>query len=322
MDKIILLGAGSTASNYLWMLEELEKSPILMNNNGFAGDEKFGEIIFFDEYRKKDNLYGKKVLNNWKDLKRYADESFAILTVSYPSVKEKFFKKLKETGINLAIKTINFSAYPDRTHKSLLTGEGCTIWSHSSLQPDVKLGKGVTISTAAIIGQEVEIGDFSSVTANAMIAGGVKIGKRCYIGSGAVIVNVATLGDGCFITAGSVVASDVPQDMKAIGNPARYFNWDGNYHNELWQAAEISSVFEERIKRIMNEVLGVLPEDITIGSSPDNVEGWDSFKHMNLIISLEEEFDVRFSDNEIGMLISYKNIAELIEIKKQDSYLE
>ena len=31
-----------------------------------------------------------------------------------------------------------------------------------------------------------------------------------------------------------------------------------------------------------------------------DVPGWDSFNHVNLIINIEEEFGVRFSNDEVG----------------------
>ena len=46
-------------------------------------------------------------------------------------------------------------------------------------------------------------------------------------------------------------------------------------------------------------------------------EGWDSLAHIGIIISLEEEFNLKFS---IGEITSLKNIGELIDlIKKKKS---
>ena len=46
-------------------------------------------------------------------------------------------------------------------------------------------------------------------------------------------------------------------------------------------------------------------------------EGWDSLAHIGIIISLEEQFKIRFS---IGEISNLKNIGELIDlIKKKKS---
>ena len=49
-------------------------------------------------------------------------------------------------------------------------------------------------------------------------------------------------------------------------------------------------------------------DDIDDNTSPDTLESWDSLKHMNLIIALEEEFLVDLSDEDIIEMINYKLI--------------
>ncbi len=56
-------------------------------------------------------------------------------------------------------------------------------------------------------------------------------------------------------------------------------------------------------------------EHITEDSSPDTVEKWDSLKHMNLILALEEEFDVQFSDDEVVEMLSVELI--LLTLKEK-----
>jgi|TARA_B100001964_G_C14187546_1_gene579399 acyl carrier protein len=53
---------------------------------------------------------------------------------------------------------------------------------------------------------------------------------------------------------------------------------------------------ESRIKKVMSNVLNIDIALINNNTSPDNVENWDSLKHMNLIIALEEEFEFEFDE--------------------------
>ena len=73
-----------------------------------------------------------------------------------------------------------------------------------------------------------------------------------------------------------------------------------------------------KIKLIMALVLNKKKNEIKKNSSPDTIEVWDSIKHMNLIIALEEEFKVNFSNKEIGELINLE-IINLILNQKIDS---
>ena len=72
---------------------------------------------------------------------------------------------------------------------------------------------------------------------------------------------------------------------------------------------------EDRIKKVMSDVLNIDVSLINNESSPDNIENWDSLKHMNLIIALEEEFDIEFNDDEIIDSMNYALILNILEDK-------
>ncbi len=48
----------------------------------------------------------------------------------------------------------------------------------------------------------------------------------------------------------------------------------------------------------------------------DQIATWDSLNHMNLIVALEEEFNVRFSEEEINELLSLDLIELVIKEKR------
>ena len=49
--------------------------------------------------------------------------------------------------------------------------------------------------------------------------------------------------------------------------------------------------------------------------SAKDVLGWDSFNHVNLIINIEEEFGVRFSNDEVGGMQNVGNLKKLLATK-------
>lgn len=69
---------------------------------------------------------------------------------------------------------------------------------------------------------------------------------------------------------------------------------------------------KKRIINVMSSVFGIPIDKITNDSSQDTIESWDSLKHMNLIVSLEEEFEIELTDDEILEMINYKLIKEII----------
>ena len=72
---------------------------------------------------------------------------------------------------------------------------------------------------------------------------------------------------------------------------------------------------EVRIKQVMSDVFNIDINSINDTSSPDNIENWDSLKHMNLITALEEEFGVIFDDQEIVDSMNYALIVNILKFK-------
>jgi len=73
----------------------------------------------------------------------------------------------------------------------------------------------------------------------------------------------------------------------------------------------------EKIKVVMSAVFEVPEEEIDENSSADTIDSWDSLKHLNLILALEEEFDINIPDEEVGNLFNYKLIKLIVnECKK------
>ncbi len=67
-----------------------------------------------------------------------------------------------------------------------------------------------------------------------------------------------------------------------------------------------------KIKQVMSAVFEIPVESIADDASSDNIENWDSLRHLNLILALEEEFGVSIPDDEVGNLVNYKLIELVI----------
>lgn len=65
---------------------------------------------------------------------------------------------------------------------------------------------------------------------------------------------------------------------------------------------------ETVLKKVMATMLTVDVSTINEDSSMDNVPSWDSLRHMNLVLALEEEFKVMIPDEDAGNITSYKLI--------------
>lgn len=67
-----------------------------------------------------------------------------------------------------------------------------------------------------------------------------------------------------------------------------------------------------RILKILSNVFEVEISTLNEDSSIDNIENWDSIRHLNLILALEEEFNITIPDEEVGDLVNFKLIELII----------
>lgn len=65
---------------------------------------------------------------------------------------------------------------------------------------------------------------------------------------------------------------------------------------------------KEQLNKIMCSVFEVPVTEITEDASIDNIENWDSLRHLMLILALEEDFEITIPDEEVGNLVNYKII--------------
>ena len=64
---------------------------------------------------------------------------------------------------------------------------------------------------------------------------------------------------------------------------------------------------------IVARVMGVPVAEIDEETSPDTLAAWDSLKHLNLVLALEEEFDVQFSDEQVVDMLNVQLIVLALE---------
>ncbi|MHA8054518.1 acyl carrier protein [Aquirufa nivalisilvae] len=70
---------------------------------------------------------------------------------------------------------------------------------------------------------------------------------------------------------------------------------------------------EQRLKQIMANVFNLELNQIHEDISPETIENWDSIAHLNLVTSIEEEFEITFSEDQIAEMLNYKLILLLID---------
>ena len=72
---------------------------------------------------------------------------------------------------------------------------------------------------------------------------------------------------------------------------------------------------EKKTEALMADLFGIKKEDITDSLTMKNTDGWDSLKHMELIVSIEQTFAIELEFEEIVAMQTLKDIKRILTEK-------
>ena len=201
---IYILGAGGMAKEVLNIYEDLDR------------DEEVVGFLEENCHRRGDILNGKPI-DDVSILKNLDQNSVKLVCGIGTPLK----KQLIEYSTKLGYK------YDTILHPSVIKskwvtfGEGNIICAGNILTNQINVGNHTIVNSSCTIAHDVNIGMYTTISPGVHISGDVSIGDECFIGTGAIIVEKVSIGKGSFIGAGSVVVKDIPENVLAVGTPAK-----------------------------------------------------------------------------------------------------
>ena len=76
-----------------------------------------------------------------------------------------------------------------------------------------------------------------------------------------------------------------------------------------------SNYMDPKILSIFQEVFNNPGLEITDETTAADVEEWDSFNHLSLIMAIEDEFSVSFTTKEIGQAACVGDLVQVLQTK-------
>lgn len=67
----------------------------------------------------------------------------------------------------------------------------------------------------------------------------------------------------------------------------------------------------ERLNGVFQEVFDDDTIQVNDATTADDIEDWDSFEHINLVVAVEEEFGFKIP---MGKTVTMKNVGEMVDI--------
>jgi len=72
---------------------------------------------------------------------------------------------------------------------------------------------------------------------------------------------------------------------------------------------------KKKITEVLNAVLKISKTNKIENLSISNTDAWDSLKHISIIMTLEEEVNIKFTNDEIVEATSFENILKIVSKK-------
>lgn len=200
---IYILGAGAMARQTLNIYKDLGR---------------FKEIGgFIEENCKREGLkvHDKSVLDA-SIIDTLSKDSIFIGAMGSPK-RKRWIEKIERKGFNFDIVIHPFTAVGDFVE----IGKGCIICTGVIIICDTKIGRHSIFLCGSTIGHDCKVGNFVTIGPGVNIAGNVTLNDECWIGIGVKIINRVSIGKGSLIGAGAVVTEDIPENVLAVGVPAK-----------------------------------------------------------------------------------------------------
>jgi acyl carrier protein len=74
-----------------------------------------------------------------------------------------------------------------------------------------------------------------------------------------------------------------------------------------------------RIIEVVSAVFRIAADEVAGGLSPDRISGWDSAKHVELVVALEDRFGCLFDPEEVPELTSLERMETILSRHAQAS---
>lgn len=205
MRKLVIIGAGSVGGH---IASNLELYGIEGQLLGFLDD---------DVNKQGKNFCGYPVIADvsWIFDKTDLD---VIIGIAFPKVKEKIIKKL---AVNGSLKYPSLVAENAWLSRATMLGKGSIIYPGTCVNYGSVIGDFVVMNMNCSIGHDCNVSSFSSFAPGVNLGGHTQVGLAVELGIGAATLQGISIGNYSVVGGQSIVNKALPENVVAMGIPAR-----------------------------------------------------------------------------------------------------
>lgn len=205
--KLAIYGSGGLGKEVLELAKQVH-----------AVSSKWDEILFVDDVTTETSLFGYKIFSFEKIINMYKDNEIEfVIAVGEPETRKLLWTKVKHAGYKLTALIHPNVFITDRTK----VGDGSIICSGVFISCDVDMSENVYVQALAAIGHDCKIGAHSVISSFTSLGGSCTVGECSFVAMSVPVKEKTNIGSNSIVGLGSVVLRDIPDNVVALGNPAR-----------------------------------------------------------------------------------------------------
>lgn len=104
---------------------------------------------------------------------------------------------------------------------SATVGAGTVAFAGVVVNADAAIGEAVILNTGACVDHDNVVGPHAHLSPGVALGGAVSVGEGAHLGVGVSVRNNVSIGAWTMVGVGAAVVSDLPDDVTAVGVPAR-----------------------------------------------------------------------------------------------------
>lgn len=210
-SNLLILGSSGFAREVAWLVHDINKQhKPQWNIIGFWNGEETGATPY-------QAINGIPIIG-LKEIKKYLPDLFVIAAMGNPAIRLRAVLQAEDLGCKFPV-LIHPSVHFDQETTTI--GEGSIICAGTIMTVNVEIKKHVLVNLNCTIGHNCIIEDFVTLSPGCHLSGYTTIKNGAYLGTGSVTTEKHTIGENSIIGAGAVVATDIPDNVTAVGVPAR-----------------------------------------------------------------------------------------------------
>lgn len=205
MDELVIFGCGGFAREVAQVVRDINAVRPTWSLLGFVDD---------DAAKHGSTIGGLRVLGGAEWLVAHPRVACSI-GVGNPAAKRKIHERLRSTRFATLVHPRAWIG------ERVVLGDGAIVCANATATCDISMGAHAIVNLSVTIGHDARLGDYATLAPSVNVSGYAQVGVGCDIGTGAALIPGVKVGSWSVVGAGSIVVRDLPENVTAVGAPAR-----------------------------------------------------------------------------------------------------